>query len=217
MVLLGCVYLLTAVCMRDGVEEVRRYIGMFKTKCSQQKEGARQRRERKHIERPVRWLSSAEPATMVMRCVGHVMDFQMTLVEEAIQAAVAIVDRGPPCRGGPWSGAHLGNAARDLAAAVRRRAARAATPAAARASVLEYALSLPDDNPLKVHVQNRFYSDSAERKMSQPRGRKCYLSGSQKRVRWCLVPGTTPYDQPKWGGDVEANRASDNKRRKRCD
>ena len=182
---------------------------MFKVRGNQSKDSARKCRERRHLERPVQWLSSADPHTMHMTCVGHVMDHQMALVEEAILSARGVLDGGDPCRGGPWAGGYLSDISLASAREVKRRAARAPTPAAARESVLEYALRLDDDSPLKKHVLSRLYTDSAERKMAPPRGRKSYLSGNQKRVRWGLAPGTATYNLHKWGADVEANRAAD--------
>ena len=215
MVLLGCVYVLTAVCMYQGQKVARRYYGMFKIRSSQSKKSARSRREWKHVENPVAWLSSSDPHTVHMTCVGHAMDYQMALVEEAIQTAYGLVDGGAPCRGGPWAGGHLSDVSLGLAAEVRRRAARAPTPAAARTAVLEYALGLDDASPLKKHVLDHCYTDSAERRMAPPRRGRSYQSGNAKRIRWGLTPGSAQYNQHKWGSNVQLNRERDNERQQK--
>ena len=209
----GVVYSATALCFYNKEMVLRRYIGMFKVRCVRS-EMARLRREKKHKEQPVKWFSAMDPSTFKMEIVSRQMDVQMALVEEAILSARALIDKGAPCRGGPFACCQLYGPLIEVAAAVRRHADQASTPFAARQAVLRYALSLEDDNALKKHVLNRYYSDSAERRMGPPRDCRSCDSGNGKRQKRGLEPGTQAYIEHKWGSDIEANRREDNRRQK---
>ena len=158
-------------------------------------------------------------SSMELKAVGHVMTLENALLEEAIQAAYSLADKGLASRGGPWSHPKLGRKGRDEAAAVRRLANRAPTSAAARASVLEYVRTLDADSYLYRHCLDLgFKRDSAEEHMAPPRVWKrkasgASQSGNQKRKRWGFRAGTQPYRQHKWGADVEENRRRNNANR----
>ena len=136
--MLACVYLLTAVLVLHGERVVRRYYGIFKMRSGQTRESARQRREKAHLERPVKWLRGCDPWTLKMDAVGHPMGVQDALLQEAILTAQALDDDEGPVRGGPWANPYMGSLGREEAAKVRRLAARASSPAEAREQVLEY-------------------------------------------------------------------------------
>jgi hypothetical protein len=93
------------------------------------------------------------------------------------------------------------------AKAVCRLAARASTPAQARADVLGYAMSLGEDSYLRMHcLDQQFSSDSHETEQGpRPRRRrgKHYQSGHQQRKSW----GLKGWDflRHKYGADVNAN------------
>ena len=142
-----------------------------------------------------------------MEAVGHPMNVQSALIQEAILTAQALDDKGDPVRGGPWSNPHLGEAGRAEAAKVRRLAASAGSPAEARRKVLEYAESLDDDSYLRRHVLDlQFYSDSQEVRQTAPKRGKRYASGHRKRKRWGLTGDEK--ERHTYGRDVEMNRAN---------
>jgi hypothetical protein len=136
--MLACCYLITAVCLVHGERILRRYYGIYKIRANQCRESARRRREQSHLEKPVKWLGAADLSTFEMVAVGHPMAVQQALLQEAILTAEAFGDKGPPCRGGPWSNPKIGQKGRDEITDVRRLARNAACPSDARQQVLEY-------------------------------------------------------------------------------
>ena len=205
--MLACVYLITGICLVHGVKECRRYFGIFKIRANQTRESARLRRYQSHIERPVAWLKNCDASSMVMEAVGHPMRLADALVQEAIMIAAALEDGQGPVRGGPWAHPHLGENGRAEARAVGRLAGRAATPADARAAVLEYAMNLDEDSYLRMHcLDQQFISDSREGEQGRrPRKRrgKHYQSGCQKRKSWGLKGWA--FLRHKYGADVKRN------------
>ena len=136
--MLACCYLITAVCLVHGERILRRYYGIYKIRANQCRESARRHREQSHLEKPVKWLGAADLSSFEMVAVGHPMAVQQALLQEAILTAEAFGDKGPPCRGGPWSNPKVGQKGRDEITDVRRLARNAACPSDARQQVLEY-------------------------------------------------------------------------------
>ena len=196
----------------------RRYHGIFKIYGNQRRQSARQARERCHLERPVAWLRSARPDSIVMRAIGRPMDVPSALAEETIQTASGLVDGGVPCRGGPWAHPKLGSRGLAEAGEVRRLAGRASSASAARVAVLEYATGLDDKSYLKRRCLDLpFRRDSAEKQMGPARKKSgrtggSSLSGNRKRKSWGYRPGTSEYNEHKWGSDVKKNRSRDNQK-----
>ena len=199
----------------------RRYYGIFKIFANQTRDSARQAREERHRTQPVAWLRAARPATMIMRACGHILSLEDALVEEAIRTAVAMVDKGSACRGGPWAHPHINSRGLEEAAEARRLNDKAGSPKEAREAVSEYAQSLGDDSYLKRHCLNlSFNRDSAEVQMGSPaakRKRKSgkSMSGNLKRKSWGLRSGTDAYNAHKWGSDVQENLRRDNQRQQK--
>ena len=150
--MLACCYLITAVCLVHGERILRRYYGIYKIRANQCRESARRHREQSHLEKPVKWLGAADLSSFEMVAVGHPMAVQQALLQEAILTAEAFGDKGPPCRGGPWSNPKVGQKGRDEITDVRRLARNAACPSDARQQVLEYCRKKTDISCLRAQT-----------------------------------------------------------------
>lgn len=214
-VLWGC-YAASCVDLR-GVD--RDYYGITQVRVNQSRLGACERRKMHCLNKPVRHFASMRPDTLTYKPLGHLMVLDSALAEEALRTATAVV-AGDFARGGPWQFPSLGAAARREVKAVARLAARFADRAEARQALHVYATKLPDTARLRRHLEDRpFARDSAECSSSdQPvaaskrrSGRS--RSGSQKRKRLKLSPGTEAYDQHKWGPNAAEKRQVADRRR----
>ena len=150
--MLACCYLITAVCLVHGERILRRYYGIYKIRANQCRESTRRHREQSHLEKPVKWLGAADLSSFEMVAVGHPMAVQQALLQEAILTAEAFGDKGPPCRGGPWSNPKNGQKGRDEITGVRRLARNAACHSDARQQVLEYCRKKTDISCLRAQT-----------------------------------------------------------------
>ena len=219
----ACCYVASALCWdaHSGSKQQRRYYGVFRVKGNQTKESAGLRRQQQHNSTPVQWLSGAEPGSVKLVPLGHVMSYEAALIQEAILTAEGMGDGGPACRGGPWSHCSIGASGREEIKMVQKLAAGASDPSAARRAVGTYATGRPDSSYLKMHCENKsFRSDSGEDFMGGYKKRRASTSGKsqsgcQKRKRAGLIPGTEPWEQSKWASDWKANKAASLAKRSR--
>ena len=216
MVLWVC-YLASCVDIRGGPRD---YYGITRVRVNQTPSGACERRKMHCLNKPVRHFGNMRPDTLTYKPLGHLMVLGNALAEEALLTATAYV-AGDFARGGPWQFPNLGASARKEVKAVARLAARFADRAEARRALHDHATKLPDTARLRRHLEDRpFASDSAEVSASgQPlaaskrrSGRS--RSGSQKRKRLKLSPGTEAYDRHKWGPNAAENRQAADRRRR---
>jgi hypothetical protein len=206
---------------------LRQYWGMTEIRGSQSRAEACQVRLQKLAQQPLECMHGCEPASMKVVPEGSVLNESNALAQEAIFAAAAL-SLDSSARGACFCTRTLGSALRSAAAAVRQTV-RGLRGHAARRAVLLLGSTLKPQHPLAMHLLGRCYRCGGKFRSCSCRAGKPQhardgeihrqksrsgpsLSGSAKRKRQGLTPKDPRYYQLKWGSDVKANRAADNRK-----
>ena len=149
-------------------------------------------------------LANSDVDSLRLDPIGHVMNLDHALAQEAIVTARAFNDGGASVRGGPWAFPSMGCHAYSQMKEVRKLADQAADGAAARKQVLEYA-SRCGGKFLKHCEDKDFHLDNAPFGKKRRMGK---LTGNQRRKRDGLVYGSAGFKTAKYGVQADATESA---------
>jgi hypothetical protein len=172
-----CCYRLDGVTDRN---QWRSYWGSFKIRPGSTSRVAGDNRFGWHRKSSTPWFRWVKVESLLLEPMGPVLSWQQGLLQEAILAA-SHIDANNLHRGGPWSQPDLKPPARGQIREVARIARSAGSAAQARRNVLSYALTLPEDDPLRCHVEDRLWGSRS--KSGQPAA-----EAPKRRIAGCIFP-----------------------------
>lgn len=201
----------------------RVYWGMTELRGMQSQDDACQVRLHRHKRNPPPCIGGSAASEMEIAPHGPVLSKKNCLAQEAIFAASAVaVDSS--ARGACFSCKKLGPELRRTVHMILK-ATRGLHGQEARRAVIHLASSFGDHHPLSRHLNCQCFKCGGEIgkcgcRLSSQAGSSdekksrsgTSLSGSDKRKRMGLTPANPKYYEHKWGKNVVANRAADNKK-----